>query len=72
MKCDDTWLILRVEEMLDDIHELLAFLPHGNMARFFKGHPLDSWDAIEKWLDHEVLRQIRSPVQQKSGNVDLV
>ena len=65
-------LVLRFEEVLDDLHELFAFFPHGDVARFLKGQPFDLGDLVEERLDHKVLRHIGPPVQQKCGNVDLV
>lgn len=64
--------ILRSEEIVDDLHELVMFLPHGCVARTFKCQPLYFGDPVEKRLDHKVLRDVMPPVQQKSGDVDLV
>ena len=65
-------LLVRFEEVLDDLHELFAFFPHRNVARFLKGQPFDLGDLVEVRLDHKVLRHIGPPVQQKRRNVDLV
>lgn len=65
-------LLLKSKEMLNDLRELLPFLPHGDTARFFKCKPLDLRDFIKERLSHEILGHIIPPIQQKSGDVDLV
>ncbi len=62
----------RRQEFINQINISLPLLPHGCMARFLHGHPLDLTNSSEERLDDKVLSDIYSSVDYKSRNTNAV